>query len=295
MTLKKLLIIAVFLVGSVVLSGQGQGLDPADILKPLKDSWPTYNGDYSGKRYSPLNQINQTTVKNLTLAWFVQRLTSGAGARRERRRRRHRRFPAGRRRHQGHGADGRRHALPVDARQRLGDRRARRPRAVALLLEDARRHAHRQSRPRHVAQLPVHGDAGRLSGVARREDGQGALAQDDRGSGAAVFLDARARSSSAITCSSAPATTSTARASCSRSIPKPAKLQWKLYTVPMNPGDPGLDTWAEPRRGAARRRAALAARRLRSRHASLHLRHRQSDAGLHRGPRATATTSTRRR
>ena len=22
------------------------------------------------------------------------------------------------------------------------------------------------------------------------------------------------------------------------------KLQWKFYTVPMNPGDPGLDTWA---------------------------------------------------
>ena len=33
------------------------------------------------------------------------------------------------------------------------------------------------------------------------------------------------------------------RASCSRSIRRPATLQWKFYTVPMNPGDPGLETW----------------------------------------------------
>src|SRR5436189_5119002 len=57
-----------------------QGLDPASLLKPLSDSWPTYSGDYSGKRYSALTQINQSTVKNLTLAW-VGRLTAGpAGA-----------------------------------------------------------------------------------------------------------------------------------------------------------------------------------------------------------------------
>ena len=58
--------------------GHGEGLDPADILKPLADSWPTYSGDYSGKRYSSLNQINQSNVKNLSLAW-VTRVTAGAG------------------------------------------------------------------------------------------------------------------------------------------------------------------------------------------------------------------------
>ena len=42
---------------------QGNGVSPADLLKPLKDSWPTYNGDYSGRRYSALTQINQSTVK----------------------------------------------------------------------------------------------------------------------------------------------------------------------------------------------------------------------------------------
>src|ERR1019366_1629148 len=53
-------------------------LDPALLTKPLGDSWPTYSGDYSGKRYSALTQINQSNVKNLTLGW-VTRVTSGSG------------------------------------------------------------------------------------------------------------------------------------------------------------------------------------------------------------------------
>lgn len=56
----------------------GQNLDSADILKPLSDSWLTYSGDYSSKRYSALKQINQINVKNLTLAW-VTRVTAGLG------------------------------------------------------------------------------------------------------------------------------------------------------------------------------------------------------------------------
>jgi hypothetical protein len=59
--------------------GQGEGLDPADSVRPLADSWPTYSGDYSGKRYSSLTQINQSNVKNLSLAW-VSRVTAGPGA-----------------------------------------------------------------------------------------------------------------------------------------------------------------------------------------------------------------------
>ncbi|HXD74892.1 MAG TPA: acido-empty-quinoprotein group A [Vicinamibacterales bacterium] len=58
--------------------GHGEGLEPADILRPLSDSWPTYSGDYSGKRYSALTQINQANVKNLALAW-VTRVTGGPG------------------------------------------------------------------------------------------------------------------------------------------------------------------------------------------------------------------------
>lgn len=56
-----------------------QGLDPASLLKPDTGSWPTYSGDYSGRRYSTLTQLNQTTVKDLSLA-FVARLQTGAQA-----------------------------------------------------------------------------------------------------------------------------------------------------------------------------------------------------------------------
>jgi len=56
----------------------GQGLNSAQLLKPLGDDWPTYSGDYTGRRYSGLAQINQSNVKNLTLAW-ASRVTAGAG------------------------------------------------------------------------------------------------------------------------------------------------------------------------------------------------------------------------
>jgi acido-empty-quinoprotein group A len=46
-----------------------QGLDPAALLKPPPDTWPTYNGDYSGARFSKLDQINASNVGSLTLAW----------------------------------------------------------------------------------------------------------------------------------------------------------------------------------------------------------------------------------
>ena len=51
---------------------RAQGLDPAALLKPATDTWPTYNGDYSGKRYSTLDQINAGNINSLTLAWAFQ-------------------------------------------------------------------------------------------------------------------------------------------------------------------------------------------------------------------------------
>jgi alcohol dehydrogenase (cytochrome c) len=56
----------------------GQGLDPRVMTKALADSWPMYSGDYSSRRYSSLSQINQTNVKNLALAWTT-RLATGPG------------------------------------------------------------------------------------------------------------------------------------------------------------------------------------------------------------------------
>jgi acido-empty-quinoprotein group A len=48
------------------------GLNPQTLTKKLAADWPTFNGDYSGKRYSELSQINQGNVKRLTLAWVSQ-------------------------------------------------------------------------------------------------------------------------------------------------------------------------------------------------------------------------------
>ncbi len=78
MTLNKLLLTSSLLLLPVALTGQGGGVSPADLHKPLAESWPTHNGDYSGKRYSALKQINQSTVKHLSLAW-VSTLSSGQG------------------------------------------------------------------------------------------------------------------------------------------------------------------------------------------------------------------------
>jgi glucose dehydrogenase len=33
------------------------------------DSWPTYNGDFSGRRFSPLTRVNAGNVHALSLAW----------------------------------------------------------------------------------------------------------------------------------------------------------------------------------------------------------------------------------
>jgi len=56
-----------------------QGLDPATLLKPPTDAWPTYNGDYSGRRFSPLTQISATNVHTLSLAWAARFGGGGSG------------------------------------------------------------------------------------------------------------------------------------------------------------------------------------------------------------------------
>ena len=49
-----------------------QSLDPKLLLTPPADAWPTYNGDYSGKRFSPLSQIDSGNIDKLTLAWMYR-------------------------------------------------------------------------------------------------------------------------------------------------------------------------------------------------------------------------------
>jgi alcohol dehydrogenase (cytochrome c) len=69
----------IFLAALFLTPAFAQPLDPALLAKPLGDAWPTYSGDYSGRRYSSLKQIDQSNVKNLTLAW-TSRVTAGSGA-----------------------------------------------------------------------------------------------------------------------------------------------------------------------------------------------------------------------
>jgi alcohol dehydrogenase (cytochrome c) len=81
MTFKRFLLTTSLVAAPALLVAQGPqgGLDPASLYKPLGESWPSYSGDYTGRRYSTLTQVNQSTVKNLTLAW-ISRLTGGAPA-----------------------------------------------------------------------------------------------------------------------------------------------------------------------------------------------------------------------
>src|SRR4030095_3132367 len=55
-----------------VLIAQNTGVDPAMLLKPPSDSWPTYHGDYSGQRHSRLAQITPSNVDQLSEVWRFQ-------------------------------------------------------------------------------------------------------------------------------------------------------------------------------------------------------------------------------
>jgi len=67
MKLGKFLIFA-----GITASSWGQALDPAKLLQPPTDTWPTYSGDYTGDRFSPLKKINAGNVNTLSLAWVYR-------------------------------------------------------------------------------------------------------------------------------------------------------------------------------------------------------------------------------
>jgi len=71
-------LLACVLGASITIVGQGR-LDPARLLKPGTDSWPTFNGDYSGRRFSTLSTITNANVHQLSLAWMY-RITSAGPA-----------------------------------------------------------------------------------------------------------------------------------------------------------------------------------------------------------------------
>jgi acido-empty-quinoprotein group A len=57
-----------------VIPSRGQALDPnaLTLFKQPADAWPTYNGDYSGRRFSDLKQINQSNVDSLKIEWMYR-------------------------------------------------------------------------------------------------------------------------------------------------------------------------------------------------------------------------------
>jgi alcohol dehydrogenase (cytochrome c) len=75
----RFLLVPVLLAAGGALLAQGP-LDASLLGKPPVEAWPTYHGDYSGRHYSTLNQINQSNVKGLSLAWLYRINTSKAGA-----------------------------------------------------------------------------------------------------------------------------------------------------------------------------------------------------------------------
>src|SRR5213078_4707783 len=77
--MKILLFVTSVLFAPALVFGQGKGLDPADILKPLNDQWTSYSGDLTGKRFSHLKMVNKDTVKNLSLKWMSNGITTACG------------------------------------------------------------------------------------------------------------------------------------------------------------------------------------------------------------------------
>ena len=60
------------------LSPQKVSLDPDTIGKAPVTGWPTFNGDYSGQRYSTLTQITPANLNRLVPQWLYRITEVGA-------------------------------------------------------------------------------------------------------------------------------------------------------------------------------------------------------------------------
>ena len=109
--------------GAQLAALHGQLLEPAAFKNPPTDTWPTFNGDYTGQRHSPLAQIDASNVKSLALVW-THRVDLGplSNSQQAWEGRRIKTNPLARERR----------AVLLRYRSHLGDGRAVRPRIVAL-------------------------------------------------------------------------------------------------------------------------------------------------------------------
>jgi alcohol dehydrogenase (cytochrome c) len=260
MTLKKILITASLFASPVLLAGQGRGLDPAKLLKPLADEWPTYNGDYSGKRYSALTQVNRLNVKHLTLAWTA-RLTGGtlpgaAGG-----------FGGGR----GGGGGG--FSNLIIGGEGTGDYPAGGPptiKASALMVDgtlyltapdngwaidarDGRELWHYFWKTRGGTHIATRG-FGMWKDYLYMETPDNYLVSLEAATGKERWHKVISDFNQQYFSTMAPIVAGNhVIAGTGNDLdmpgflqsfdPETGELQWKLYTVPMNPGDPGLETW----------------------------------------------------
>ena len=226
------------------------------LLKPLADAWPTYSGDYSGKRYSALKQINQSTVKNLTLAW-VTRLTDGPGEQGG--------FGFGRGGRGGApvitGGEGagafvgggnaniKASALMVDGRIYISTP----DNAWALDAYDGREMWHFYWKTRGGTHIGNRG-LGMWNDYLFMETPDNYLVSLEAKTGKERWHKEIADFNQQYFSTTAPVVIGNhviagtgndldAPGFLQSFDPETGELQWKLYTVPMNPGDPGLDTW----------------------------------------------------
>ncbi len=77
--MKRLLLACLAAAGAVAIARAQTPLDPAKLLNPGTDSWPSYNGDYSGRRFSTLTKIDDKNVGSLSLAWIYRVNLNGQG------------------------------------------------------------------------------------------------------------------------------------------------------------------------------------------------------------------------
>ena len=212
--------------------GQELGLDPAKLLKPATDSWPTYNGDYSGRRFSTLTKINANNVGALSLAW-IYRLNLGGG-------------PV-----IGSSATIKAtplqingvlyfatpdHAWAVDARTRSGD--------LALLVEVVGRESPGEPRrracwaSRSTSKRPTTISSASTSRTARERWHKpiADLNQFYYGSVAPVIVKNHVIAGVSGDDLDIPGY-------LDAHDPETGELQWRWYTVPQKKGDPGSETW----------------------------------------------------
>ena len=257
MTIRRAVSAAVLLVSPVLLAGQTAapqetgGVDPASLRRPLAESWPSYSGDYTGRRFSALTQVNRRTGQERS-RWRgsagsqqvparpvdglpVRRLSSSAGMGPKTR------ASAGPRR-QGINSSSRRRAV-CDTRR------------INVWAMDARD-------GREFWQYSGKRAAGRTSAIAARRSGRTICSSRRR-----TTTSSRSTREPARSAGTSRLPTSEQYFSTPAPIivdnhvlvgtgndldvpgflqsfdPETGKLQWKFYTVPMNPGDPGLETW----------------------------------------------------